>query len=193
MPHEMSGEPRILAGFVHGTLEVIDAQGGDLGARVRAELKPDTLEAIQNAWSAAWVPVALDVELSLAFCRVAGAEEASEAMRRNMAEAFHKPMLRAVIDGAVRILGLSPGKLVRWAPRIWPLVMKDAGVMRVASEKEGEATVWLEGLPPLIADERDYLMGTASAIAAVFDLAGTAGDCRLVEHGQGRARFHLRW
>lgn len=189
----MSGEPRILAGFVHGTLEVIDAQGGDLGARVRAELKPDTLEAIENAWSAAWIPLAHDVELSLAFCRVAGTEEACAAMRRNMAEAFHKPMLRSVIDGAVRILGLSPGKLVRWAPRIWPLVMKDAGVMRVESQEDGAATVWLEGLPPLIADEGDYLAGTAAAIAAVFDLAGTAGHCRLVEHGHGRARFALIW
>jgi hypothetical protein len=136
--------------------------------------------------------MAYDVALTSAFFRLAGAERACEAMRKNMAETFHKPALRPLIDGAVRILGLSPGRLLRWGPRIWPLLFKDAGEMRVDAG-DGTATVRFVGLPPEVADHRDYLLGTASAIGAVFDLSGVPGSCRLVEHGAGGARFELDW
>lgn len=188
----MAGEPRILASFVHGTLEVIDSMDDGLGQRVRDALKPETVEEIENAWSASWLPVAHDVELTTAFFRLAGTERACEAMRRNMQSTFEKPTLRSLIDSAVRLLGLSPGRLLRWAPRIWPLLLRDAGQLRVEAG-EAQATVWLEGLPAEMAEHREYLMGTASAVGAVFDLAGTRGTCRLAEHGGGRARIELTW
>jgi hypothetical protein len=188
----MANEPRILASFVHGTLQVIDSMDGDLGRRVRESLKPETLEAVENAWSASWLPLGHDVEVTSAFFRLAGVERGCEAMRRNMAETFQKPTLRPLIDGAIRLLGLSPGKLLGWAPRIWPLIFRDAGGLRV-EVGDGRATLWLERLPPEVADHRDYLMGTAAAIAAVFDLTSVTGDCRLGEHGRGAARFELEW
>jgi hypothetical protein len=188
----MAGQPRVLASFVHGTLEVIDSMDDDLGRRVRESLEPETLEAIENAWAASWVPIRYDVELTTAFFRIAGARRGCEAMRRNMSETFHKPVLRSMIDGATRIFGLSPGKLLRWAPRIWPLLFKDMGEL-VAETGEGRAAVQLTGLPPEVAEDREYLMGTASALAAVFDLSGVAGDSRLVDHGNGAARFALSW
>jgi len=188
----MAREPRILASFLHGTLEVIDSMGGDLGERVRASLKPESLEEIENAWSAGWLPLTYDVELTSAFFRLAGPERACEAMRKNMAETFSKPTLRSVIDGAVRIFGLSPSKLLRWGPRVWPVLFKDVAEMRV-EVGAAEATVWLEGLPPELAGDGDYLSGTAAGIAAVFDLTGVQGECRLAEFGRGQARFELSW
>jgi len=188
----MAKEPRVLASFLHGTLEVIDSMDGDLGAQVRAALKPEALEEIENAWAAGWLPLAYDVELTSAFFRLAGAERACQAMRKNMVETFRKPTLRSIIDGAVRIFGLSPDKLFGWAPRVWPLLFKDAGELRV-EVREAEATVWLVGLPPGVSENGDYLLGTASAIAAVFDLVGVAGECRLADHGGGEARFELHW
>jgi len=188
----MTTEPRVLASFLHGTLEVIDSMGGDLGVQVRAALKPEALEEIENAWAAGWLPLAYDVELTSAFFRLAGPERACDAMRRNMAETFRKPTLRPIIDGAIRIFGLSPGKLFGWAPRVWPLIFKDAGALHVELG-DARATIRLVDLPPGIADNVDYLHGTASAIAAVFDLVGVRGDCRLVGHGNGGARFELDW
>jgi len=188
----MPGEPRILASFLHGTLEAIDAMGGDLGERVRAALKPETLEEIENAWSASWLPISHDVELTVAFFELAGEERTCEAMRANLANTFDKPILAPMIDAAVRILGLSPGRILSWAPRAWSLLFRDLGELSVESGT-GCATVWIEGLPAEVAEERRYLLGTASALSAVFDLVAVRGTCRLVEHGAGRARFELHW
>jgi hypothetical protein len=188
----MAKEPRILASFLHGTLEVIDSMGSDLGSQVRASLKPEVLEEIENAWAAGWLPLAYDVELTTAFFRLAGAERACEAMRRNMTETFRKPALRTLVDGAVRLFGLSPGKLLGWAPRIWPLLFRDVAELHI-EVGPAAATLRLVDLPPEVSEHRDYLRGTASAIAAVFDLTGVAGECRLADHGGGEARFELEW
>jgi hypothetical protein len=188
----MAGQPRVLASFVHGTLEVIDSMDDDLGRRVRESLEAGTLAEIENAWAAGWVPVRCDVELTTAFFRLAGTRRGCEAMRRNMSETFHKPVLRSIIDGATRIFGLSPGKLLRWSPRIWPLLFKDMGDLAVEAG-DGTAAVTLSGLPPEVAENREYLTGTASALAAVFDLSGVPGESCLVDHGDGQARFALSW
>ncbi|HKJ25358.1 MAG TPA: hypothetical protein VKB65_11085, partial [Myxococcota bacterium] len=86
----------------------------------------------------------------------------------------------------------SPGKLLGWAPRIWPLLFKNAGEMHV-EVGESAATVRITGLPPGVSENRDYLRGTASAIAAIFDLVGVTGESRLGEHGHGEACFELAW
>jgi len=188
----MAGKPRILASFVQGTLEAIDALDADLGRRVRATLKPETLEAIEGAWAASWLPIRHDVELTAAFFEAAGAERACRVMRQNLAVTFRKPILKPMTDAAVRVLGLHPEKILGWAPRVWPLLFRDAGELRVEA-KEGHATLWLEGLPPEVAENRDYLVGTAAAISAIFDLTGMAGACQLEESGRGQARFAARW
>jgi hypothetical protein len=188
----MAREPRILASFLHGTLDAIDAIDRDLGRRVRAELKPESLEEIENAWAASWLPIRLDVELTEAFFRLAGTARGCEAMRRNLAGTFDQPILRPLVEGALRLLGRHPGKLLRWSPRVWSLLFRDLGRLEVEIEA-GHAAVLMLDLPPEVAGSREYLLGSAAAIAAVFDLTGYEGTCELREHGKGRARFELGW
>jgi hypothetical protein len=188
----MAREPRILASFLHGTLDAIDAIDGDLGRRVRAELKPASLEEIQNAWAATWLPIRLDVELTEVFFRLAGSARGCQVMRGNLAATFEQPILRPLIEGALRVLGRHPGKVLRWAPRVWSLLFRDMGRLEVEIQP-GRAAVLMLDLPAEVAESREYLLGSAAAIAAVFDLTGYQGTCELREQGRGRARFELTW
>jgi len=188
----MPREPRILASFLHGTLEAIDQIDADLGRRVRAELKPESLDEIQNAWAASWLPIRLDVELTEAFFRLAGSARGCQAMRQNLVATYQAPILRPLIEGALRVLGRHPGKILRWAPRAWSLLFRDLGEMEV-EVREDHATVRISGLPPEVAESREYLLGSAAAIASVFDLTGYQGTCELRQHGEGQARFEVRW
>jgi hypothetical protein len=188
----MARDPRILASFLHGTLDAIDAIDRDLGRRVRAELKPESLEEIQAAWGASWLPIRLDVELTEAFFRLAGSARGCQAMRQNLVATFQAPILRPLIEGSLRVLGRHPGKILRWAPRAWALLFRDLGEMSVETADE-RATVRITGLPPEVSESREYLMGSAAAIASVFDLTGYQGSCELAQHGQGEARFEVTW
>jgi len=189
----MSQRPRILASFVHGTLEAIDCMDGDLGRAVRDALKPETRDAIENAWAASWLPIGHDVELTEAFFALAGRERACRAMRSNLASTFQKPILRPLVEGALRIFGShDPRKLLRWAPRAWSLLFRNVGEMSAEIGLD-RATVELLDLPPEVADSREYLLGTAAAISAIYDLTGFEGTCELLEHGDGKACFELHW
>ncbi len=187
-------QPRILASFLHDTLASIDRIDPDLGVQVREAMKEEVLEDIESSWSASWLPVGHDVELTEAFFRVAGRETACRVMHDNLVATFDKPILRPMIEGAMRVLGTTPGKMLRWAPKVWGLLFRDVGHMEVEADDETRtATVTLTGLPPEVSDSRNYLLGSGAAISGVFDVTHVEGSYDLVEHGDGRARIDLRW
>ena len=188
----MAREPRILASFLHGTLQSLDELDPELGRRVRARLKPEVLAEIEDAWGAAWLPIAHDVALTEAFFEVAGEETACRVLRRNLAATFERPILRPIVDAALRVLGARTEGLLRWAPRVWSLLFRDAGELAVEIA-EGHATLRITDMPPEVATSRPYLVGSAAAISAIFDLTRETGVCKLEAWEGQEARFELRW
>lgn len=188
----MARDPRILASFLHGTLQAVDARDAELGCRVRAALKPDVLEEIEDAWGGAWLPIGYDVALTEAFFELAGEEQACRVMHDTLAQTFERPILRPIVDAALRVLGARTESLLRWAPRIWGLLFRDAGTL-LAEASPGQASVRIHGLPPEVANSRPYLLGMAAALSAIFDLTREQGTCRLEASERQEARFELRW
>lgn len=186
--------PRILASFLHDTLGVIDGMDAGLGEQVRAALKPELLAEIQEAWAASWLPIGHDVAVTEAFFRLAGEQRACEAMRQNLVATFEKPILRPIIEGALRVLGADTARLLGWSPRAFGLLFRDVGEMSVEIGAGADtATIRLTGLPPEVADSRAYLLGMAAALSAVFTLTGADGRANLAAAADGEARFELSW
>jgi hypothetical protein len=187
--------PRILAGFVQGTLAAVSAQDPALGERVRARLAPATRERLARASRIAWVALELDVELTHAIYAELGAVRARELFRRNLSGALEAPVLRSLAQGALRLFGASPARLFGWAPKVYAQIYRDAGAMRFALDAPGSARLELTELPPAVAASRSYLDGMAAAVAAGFDLMGVKGEVRLESHepAAARARFRLEW
>lgn len=184
--------PRILAGFVQGTLAGLPPA---VAQRVRARLAPGTLARLEESSRLAWLPVEMDVELTEAVYAELGAGPAREAFRRNLSSAIDTPILRSLAHGALRIFGASPARLFGWAPKVYAHIYRDAGAMRFESEGAGSARLELCELPPAIAASRDYLDGMAGSIAAGFDLMELKGEVtveRLDASGR-RASFRLTW
>lgn len=184
--------PRILAGFVQGTLAGLPPA---VAERVRARLAPETLARLEESSRLAWLPVEMDVELTHAVYAELGAGPAREAFRRNLSSAIDTPVLRSLAHGALRIFGASPARLFGWAPKVYAHIYREAGAMRFESEGAGAARLELFELPPAIAGSRDYLDGMAGSIAAGFDLMELKGEVtveRLDPAGR-RASFRLVW
>ena len=107
--------PRILAGFVQSTLEAVETLGPDAAERVRARMRPESLEAMRQASRIAWIPLLLDVELTNAIFAQVGAQRGRAFMRDNLRRSFDLPVLRGLLDTAMRLLGRDPERLLRWS------------------------------------------------------------------------------
>ena len=187
--------PRILAGFVQGTLAAVSAQDAALGERVRARLGVATRERLEQASRIAWVPIELDVEVTHAIYGELGPVRAREVFRRNLSGALDSPVLRSLAQGALRLFGASPARLFGWAPKVYAQLFRDAGEMRFTLEEAGAARLELRALPSCVARSRNYLDGVAASIGAGFDFMGVKGEVRIEAHDPagGRATFRLEW
>jgi hypothetical protein len=187
--------PRILAGFVQGTLAAVSALDPTLGERVRARLAPATRERLAHASRIAWVSLDLDVELTHAIYAELGPVRAREVFRRNLSGALESPVLRSLAQGALRLFGASAARLFGWAPKVYAQLYRDAGEMRFTLDAPGSARLELHALPPAVANSRSYLDGMAAAAAAGFDFVGVKGEVRIEAHEPAAARavFRLEW
>ena len=184
--------PRILAGFVQGTLAGLEPASA---RRVRARLAAETLEVLERSSRLAWLPIEIDVELTHAIYLEFGAGRAHELFRRNLSAALDSPILRSFAQGALRLFGASPERVFGWAPRAYAQIYRDSGAMRFRAEGPGVARLELSELPPVIASSRNYLDGVAGSIAAGFDLMGVKGEVAIERFDPVRrsACFRLEW
>lgn len=191
----MERTPRILAGFVQSTLSAIDELDAALGARVRERLPAESRRAIEDASGIAWLPIARDVEVTEALFEAAGPARAREIFRRNLASTFEAPVLRTLIQGGLKLLGTSPGRLLSWSPRVYTLLFRDAGEICFVEEGRNAGRIEMRDLPPELVARREYFEGSAAAISAVFDLLRTKGEVRLdaIDPVRRSASFRIEW
>jgi len=185
-------QPRILAGFVQGTLTGLDPASA---LRVRARLAPASLERLERSSRLAWLPIEIDVELTHAIYAELGAGRAHELFRRNLSVALDSPILRSLAQGALRLFGASPERLFGWAPKAYGQIYRDAGTMRFEAMPPCAARLELSELPAAVASSQPYLDGVAGSIAAGFDLVGCKGEVRIerFDPAHCRACFRLEW
>jgi hypothetical protein len=185
-------QPRILAGFVQSTLSGVPPGSRD---GVRARLAPSTLATLERSSRLTWLPIEVDVELTHAIYAELGAGRARELFRRSLSTALEAPILRSLVQGALRIFGATPARFFGWAPKAYAQLYRDAGAMRFERDEPGSARLELSGLPPVVAASRDYLDGMGGAVAAGFDVMGVKGEVTLerLDVSAGTACFRLSW
>lgn len=187
----MPPEPQILAAFVQGTLDVVRRCESQLGRSISDRVPAPTLERIGSASAISWLPLRDDVDLTAALFAVAGEERSRLALREVMAEAMEKRFLRALTQGASALLGRSPERLVRWAPRVWEAIYRNAGHL-VAQCSDAAGELELLDAPQSIVASPCYFEGTAAAVEGALAWFGADAQCRVVE-GAARPTIAVRW
>lgn len=173
-------EPRILAGFVQGTLEIAREAERERGLSILSRLPGETLGEIDAAMAIAWLPAAHDVALTEAIFAEAGPERGSAIFREAMARSMSKGFLSPLVRGAVSLLGRSPERLLRWSSKVWGTIYRDAGELALSGEDaDGKLRLELLHAPPLLREHRTYLLGTASAIEGAMAALQCEVTCHL--------------
>lgn len=127
--------PAYRGAVCRGALAAIEADSRH-GKRVLGSVDPSLIDSMRRANALSWIPaIGLD-ELNGAYLREAGPDGYLEFWRRYSSGAVHSPLFEALIHGALRISGSSPGGLLLWLGRAWGVATRDLG--RVSGKDGGD-------------------------------------------------------
>ncbi len=153
------------------------------------------VEEARQAFQFNWIPFAIQIRILDAMRAHLSPSEWTASQRALMHAYLDKPVLRGLFDTAVRMLGLSVGTLVRWAPRGFDALFKDAGHLRFEARGPGELALVLERFPVELARSGSFVESLQAALETIFTLTRSTGRVEVseVDPARGHARYTLRW
>jgi hypothetical protein len=172
-----------LEGFRPGTRE-----------HLRRALPPEVWEALEATARTDWIPVGLDGPYVTEVVRWLGPEASLAASRAYTSQSLvRSAAMRAIVDGAVRLFGLSVGSLLRIFPVGFQQNYRDFADVQV-QRGEGEATVTFSDLAPAVARHPAYAVLFHGAFVGIYDVV--QAEPRLAfraELDELRIVAHFRW
>jgi hypothetical protein len=168
-------QPRMRANHIQQNVESLELLGPDVARAVKADLGAEALERIEKATRVEWLPVEVDVAITEAVARTTGEAGVRKWSRAALAESVEAPFLRPIVKAAIALFGLTPASLLRHAPTGWKQVYLDCGVIRFESVNDKHVRLHLDGAPLQMTASKPYLVGTAGAWEAAFDIARAEG------------------
>lgn len=188
-------EPRVRGRHMKSLLAAIDRLPAHDREAVDTRIARTTRQAVGDATGVDWLPVALNVEVTHALYAGLGPDGAGRFFREAMGLAFTGPLLRVIVEAALRVFRLDAASFASWVGTGWSLVFRECGRWSVVRAGAGEAELRIEGLPRELAADRTWLGSNARSLEAFFDVARAKGSVSL-EHAEpelGLARYVIRW
>jgi hypothetical protein len=180
--------PVVRAAFTQATLATADSLEGNLGARIRAAVPPASLEQIVSASRLDWLPADLDMDFTEAVNQVLGPERSAHFWKGALLEVMETPLLKPLVDGAVAIFGLSPGNLLRWAPKTWDAIYRNCGAMTLTAAGTATAQLVFESIAPPLRRSPDFIEALRASFETIFVLAHVQGVVVVEEMDLAHAR-----
>jgi hypothetical protein len=180
--------PVVRASFTQSALVTADSLDGDLGDRIRAAVPPASLAQIESTSRLDWLSADLDMDVTEAVTQVLGRERSAHFWRGSLLDTMETPLLKPLVDGAIAIFGLSPGHLLKWAPRIWDAIYRNCGTMTVTQATGNTARIEYESIAPALRRSPAFIEALRASFETLFVLARTEGTVVVEEMDFGRAR-----
>lgn len=182
----MTSVPLIKASYFQGSIDALSVLGsGEAEARERLR---SIIEGTSTASRADWLPMEWDYELTRVVHVVGGRAAVLELSRRSFLAAVEGPLLRPVLQGALRVFGVSPRAILKVVSNAWGAGTKDAGVMTAVSTDTG-ATISHTG----IVAEPIWHEAFIGVFDGVFELTGYTGTTVVNLEPPSTARFMCTW
>jgi hypothetical protein len=169
--------PAVRAAHLVDDLRSLSVLGAVDEARVRAQLAPATVRAIEGAIRTAHLPLALNIEMAEAVFRVAGepgSRRWGAASFLASLEGFFKPLF----IGLTRLVAPSPTLMFKTFPQGWATTYRDCGTFRVSQPSPGQTRLVGVGLAPAMLVPA-YLAAVSGTFTGVFEISRFAGTVTL--------------
>ncbi len=170
---------KIRAGNAHDFFAFVDDFRPGSAEAVERALPAAVRQRIFDVSRIAWIDAADDVQLIEAVVAHLGPTEAKHAWRTFTSQKLQKsPLVRTLVEGAVRVFGLDVGTMLRVFPRGYAQSYRDVATLEV-ERAEGRATVSLREVAPVVIESDAYLLQFEGVFTGLYDIALTKPDLRV--------------
>lgn len=162
---------------------------------IRAGIPARSLEVIDGLASSSWLEWEHDRWLMDRTMAVLGREDAVRCWRAGMAVLVERPLLKSVVQPALRLFLGRPGQLVSLIPKAWGLAYRDLCVPAFRRTGAAAAELAFEDVAPEAFEAEGYLHCWHAIALAVSDLEkspGTQVEFEIDRPG-ARAVVRFRW
>jgi len=145
----------------------------------------------------AWVAFEVEAKLADAVFEALGPADARAFYRRKTVRSFEIPLIRPLLQSALRLFGASPASMVKLVGRTWALVSRNCGTYSCVDESSKRRCVSVvSDFPTRFYRRRqawlESAIGGYEAFFAPFHLQGRVSVTE-TDFAAGSARFVLEW
>jgi len=179
-------EALIKASYFQGTINALAVLGSK---RAEAErLLQAEIAATKAASRADWLPMTFDFKLTAVVHDLGGKDAVVALNRASFLAATDGPLLRPIVQGALRVFGVSPRAFVKMVGNAWEAGTRNAGAMSASFEDDHSAIVVLNGLHA----ELRWYEGFIGLLEGVYEITAHEGTATVTAH-DGGATYEMRW
>jgi hypothetical protein len=172
-------DPAVRAAFTRAALHEALAADPAVAAHLRAALPASTIAAVLDAGRNAWLPVAIDMDVTEAIAAALGPDRSAAFWRKSLVETLESPLLKPIVDGVVGLFGLAPESLLRWAPRAWLTIYRNCGTMTVLERGIRSGRLGFDDITPALVRSGAFIEALRASFEAVFTLCRVYGEVRV--------------
>ncbi len=190
----MNLAPRTKATYAHEIQQEI----GRLSPAARDQIAAacgHVWQDIENSLASTWLDEATFNQLTEAHRSVLGDAETRAFYRRVGRTLAKNPFFKVGLDAVIRLSGMSPHPLVRFATHARALVVRNAGQLTYRRESETCAVLTMVDFPPSTWQSGTTAIMLAGTWEGVVDLAGKEPlvDIEDLDLAGGACRFRVAW
>jgi hypothetical protein len=163
--------------------------------RVRARVPAELARDVAAATSIDWLPFETNLAVTRAVHDALGQAAFYRFFRDAMRDAFSGPLLKIVVEAAVRVFRVDAAAFAGWVGKGWGLVFRDCGAWAVERAGAGEATLRISGLPAAALVDDVWPRSVAHSLDAFWAVSRATGECAFVtrDEAAGTATYRLSW
>lgn len=152
----------------------------------------DTRAEIRAAGLLEWVPIKVHIDAMDATYRALGSVGSRDFWRGVQQSSFERPLMKPLIEAALRLYGRNPGSLLRIAPRAISTVFQDIADIRQNQEAR---RLEFENLAQELRESQgmvDAFTGSMTATITYLSIPGNVTPM-VDELRRGRLYLEMRW
>jgi hypothetical protein len=182
--------------MVQLSLDQLSTLDPDVAAAVRAQLGDEVLGRITTANRVEWIPVELQVAVNDALFAELSAEEYEAFWRRTGLASAQSSMFNRLVQGAMRLFGISPASIYKLFPRANLHVTRGLGEYIVTpTPHDNHVSLEWHTIAPALRGSKSWLASSKATMATPLDLLGFTGSVEFdaAEFEAGRVIYSIRW